>query len=359
MIYAGIRPAPAGGSPALARRRPILVTAFTYRAFANWEPLFRRLNERGHPVHTALFPHISDPDHVGLLDLEFPNVVTCRIGRDFQTCERSEEDILSEVAAWAAIMQPDFVFACTFPAGPESRLRASLSRLPHRPLVIGLQHGMKHDWRLFEQQSDRFDLFGTFGLHFLQECSDRFRRKMVVMGLPKLDTIARKPVGGPVRRILFAGQNEPSPRELAPLLSALSAKVGADIIVRPHPEHREAFRALAPLFPAQAASAPLAAALAAADAMITTGSTVALEGLVAGLRVAVLPRQHGDVYRPAGIVAESLAANDVIAVFERYEDARFRAGIDRFLDAATGAADGGRTEIALAAIDRLVGRQVA
>jgi hypothetical protein len=179
------------------------------------------------------------------------------------------------------------------------------------------------------------------------------------MGLPKLDMVARKPARGPVRRILFAAQNEPSPKEAARLLAALAAKLGAEIIVRPHPEHREAFRALAPLFPTQPPSVPLADALAAADAMITTGSTVALEGLVAGLRVAVLPRQYGEVYQPAGIVAESLEAEDVIAVFQRYDDTRFHAGIDRFVAEATGAADGGRTEMALAALDRLVGRQVA
>jgi hypothetical protein len=359
MVYDGMRPAPASSSPALARHRPILVTAFTYRAFANWQPLFRRLNQRGHPVHTALFPHISDPDHVGLLDVDFPNVLTCRIGSDFQTCEKSEQEVLSEIAAWAGIMRPDFVFTCTFHAGPESRLRATLARLPHRPLVIGLQHGMKHDWSVFEQQSDRFDVFGTFGPHFLQECSDRFRRKMIVMGLPKLDMIARQPAGGPVRRILFAAQNEPPPKAAARLFTALTRNLGAEIIVRPHPEHREAFRALAALFPTQPPSVALADALAACDAMITTGSTVALEGLVAGLRVAVLPRQYGDVYQPAGIVAESLEAEDVIAVFERYDDPSFRAGIERFVAEATGAPNGGRTEIALAALDRLVGRQVA
>jgi hypothetical protein len=248
---------------------------------------------------------------------------------------------------------------CTFHAGPESRIRAALSRLPNRPLVVGLQHGMKHDWPVFERQADRFDVFGTFGRHFLAECSDRFRRKMVVMGLPKLDAVAGRPTGGPVQRILFAGQSEPSPKELARSLGALSAKLGAEVVVRPHPEHRDAFRPLATLFSVQPPSVLLSDALAEADAMITTGSTVALEGLAAGLRVAVLPRQHGDVYEPAGIVAHSLEAEDVIAVFNRYDDPGFRAGIAGFLEMTTGAADGGRAEIALAAIERLRGRQVA
>src|SRR5215468_5797452 len=278
-----IRPAPASARPTLAPQRPVLVTAFTHRTFANWEPFFRRLRERGHAVHTALFPHISDPDHVGLFDIDFPNVVTSPLGSNFRTCERSEDAVLSEIAAWVLAMRPHFVFTCTFHAGPESRIRATLSRLPHRPLVIGLQHGMKRDWPLFERQADCFDLFGTFGRHFLAECSDRFRRKMMVMGLPKLDAIARRPATGPVRRILFAGQNEPSPQELARTLGALSTKLGAEIVVRPHPEHRDAFRALAALFSVQPPSVPLIDALVSADAMLTTGSTVALEGLAAGL----------------------------------------------------------------------------
>jgi len=353
-----IRPAPARARLALAPKRPILVTAFTYRAFANWQPLFRRLRERGHAVYTAFFPHVSDPDHLGLFDVDFPNVLTCPIGSDFRTCERPERAVLADIAEWVGAARPDFVFLCTFHAGPESRLRETLSRLPERPLLIGLQHGMAHEWPVFERQSDRFDVFGTFGQHFLTECSDRFRRKMVVMGLPKLDAIARKPLG-PLRRILFAGQNEPSPQELARLLAALSQNLGAEIVVRPHPEHRDAFRPLATLFLAEPPSVPLAGALAAADAMITTGSTAALEGLAAGLRVAVLPRQYGHVYQPAGIVARSLDAADVAAVFERYDDPKFRAGIARFLEATTGAADHGRTEIALATMDRLVSRRVA
>src|SRR5262249_26893187 len=161
------------------------------------------------------------------------------------------------------------------------------------------------------------------------------------------DAIARRPATGPVRRILFAGQNEPSPQELARTLGALSTKLGAEIVVRPHPEHRDAFRALAALFSVQPPSVPLSDALVSADAMVTTGSSGALEGWAGGLRVAVLPRQHGDVYRPAGIVARSLEADDVIAVFDRYDDPGFRAGIARFLEATTGAADGGRTETAL------------
>jgi hypothetical protein len=359
MSHDSVRLAPASARSVLAPKRPILVSSFNYRAFANWEPLFWRLRDRGHAVHTAWFPRVSDPDHVGLFDIDFPNALTCRIGGDFRPCDRSEDAVLSDLADWVDASRPEVVFTCTFHGGPESRIRERLSRLPERPLVVGLQHGMKHDWPLFERQADRFDVFGTFGRHFLDACSEGFRRKMVVMGLPKLDAIRRRPLDGPVRRILFAGQNEPSAKELAWLLGALSAKLGAEIVVRPHPEHRQAFWPLIALFPAEPPSVPLVEAMERADAMITTGSTVALEGLAAGLRVAVLPRQHGEVYGPAGIVAPSMKAKDVIAVFERYEDPAFRASIARFLEAVTGAADGGRTEIALAAIDNLIARRAA
>lgn len=87
--------------------------------------------------------------------------------------------------------------------------------------------------------------------------------------------------------------------------------------------------------------------------MITTGSTVALEGLAAGLPVAVLPRQRGEVYRRAGIVADSLQPCDVMAVWRRYEDPGFAIGILKFLENATGATSCGRADIAVAAIERL------
>ena len=345
-------------SPRAERPRlSVLVTSFTYRCFANWEPVFHRLRDQGHRVHTALFPRLSDPDHARLLRLPFDNVLRCPIDAQFRTVGQSEETVLARLAGWAADEEPDLVWLCTFHQGPERLLRQRLASLPFPPLIVGLQHGIWHDWQLFEAWADRFDLLGAFGRFFFDQCSPALARRMVVMGLPKLDAVAAPPRGGPIRRILFAAQNEPSVAKMETLLRAVAADLDAKIVVRPHPEHREAFRPLFGGFAVNSPDEPLRAALDSADAMITTGSTAAVEGLAAGLRVAVLPCQGGTVYEQAGIVASSLGAADVVAVLRRYDDPAFHAGIRRFLAAATGAADGGRTDMALAAIDRLVARR--
>lgn len=342
---------------AFPRNLSILVTSFTYRCFANWEPVFHRLRDQGHAVQTALFPRVSDPDHLKLLDLDFDNVALCRIGADFQTLDRSEEAVLSDLAGWIELVKPDLIWMCTVHEGPERHIRRRLSHLSDRPLTVGLQHGMHDDWPLYEAWADRFDVFATFGRHALDQFSNDFRQKTVVAGLPKLDDFPSRPRTGPIRRILFAGQSEPSIKELGLLLDALATDLGAEIVVRSHPEFRDTFAQLFTRFAVNSPDDPLAHVLASVDAMITTGSTVALEGLAAGLRVAVLPFQHGDVYQSAGIVARSLDPLDVLAVFKRYDDVAFRRGILQFLEDATGSGDGDRTDITIAAIGDLVRRR--
>jgi hypothetical protein len=343
-------------SVAAAPRRnlSILVTSFNYRSYANWEPVFHRLRCQGHTVRTAFFPRISDPDHAKLLDIELDNVVLSPIGPDFQTCGRSEKNVLSDLAGWIEAAKPDLVWMCTCHGGPEGSIHRQLSRLPDRPLTIGLQHGMAHDWPLFESWTDRFDVFGTFGRYFLNRCSVGFQHRMVVLGLPKLDDFRGPWRTGPIRRILFAGQSEPPIDALEGLLCELASDASAEIVVRPHPEHRGACCELYESFAVNWPDDPLVDVLGTFDALITTGSTIALEGLAAGLRVAVLPCEHGNVYRSAGIVARSLSPADILAVLNRYDDATFRAGIARFLEGTTGSADGGRTDIAVAAIGDLV-----
>ncbi len=348
------------GVPAAPRRNlSILVTSFNYRSFANWEPVFHRLHCQGQAVRTAFFPHVSDPDHARLLEVDLDNVVLCPIDPNFRTCGRSERKVLSDLAGWIESAKPDLVWMCTCHGGPEGSIHRQLSRLPDRPLTIGLQHGMAHNWPLFESWTDRFDVFGTFGRHFINACSNRFQDRMVVVGLPKLDDFHGTWRSGPIRRILFAGQGEPPIDALEPLLYGLAGDGGAEVVVRPHPEHRGACGELYASFAVNWPDDPLADVLGSFDAMITTGSTIALEGLAAGLRVAVLPCEHGDVYRPAGIVARSLDPADVTAVLNRYDDATFRAGIARFLEGTTGSAEGGRTDIAIAAIGDLVRQRAA
>jgi hypothetical protein len=334
----------------------ILATSFNYRSFANWEPALRRLHDDGHRIHTAFFPRVSDPDHAGLLDVGFDNIGMWEIDDAFQPVNFSQETVLTRVGRWIASESPDLIWMCTVHGGPEQHIRGKLLQmeLTIRPLVVGLQHGMAHDWPRFEGWADRFDVFGTFGRFFLDECSPGFRQRMVVTGLPKLDSIAGRPrYGRRISRILFAAQEEPSVEDAGRLLGALAADLDAEIVVRPHPELREAFRPLASRFRLDSPDVPLERSLATVDAMITTGSTAALEGLAAGLPVAVLPRQRGDIYGRAGIVADGLTGPDVVAVWRRYRDPCFVNRILAFLEETTGAASGGRAAITVAAIDRL------
>jgi SAM-dependent methyltransferase len=342
---------------AFPRSLSILVTAFNYRCFANWEAVFRRLRNQGHSVHTAFFPRVTDPDHVKLLHLDFANVALCRIGADFRMLDRSEEAVLSDLARWVESAKPNLVWMCTVHGGPEAQIRQRLADLVDRPLMVGLQHGMYDEWSLYDAWGDRFDVFGMFGRRSLNECSNNLRRKSVVVGLPKLDDFAGRPRIGQIRRILFAGQNEPSAKELELLLDALVRCLGVEIVMRSHPEHRDAFSQVSARFTNSSPDDPLAHVVSSVDAMITTGSTVALEGLAAGLRVVVLPLQQGTIYQSAGIVARSLEPQDVLAVLQRYDDADFRRGIRQFLEETTGSADGDRIDITIAAIGDLVRRR--
>ncbi len=60
----------------------MLVTAFNCRSINNWLPMLDSLIASGHAVYTALFPLMSDPDHCGLFDLPYPNLLTARLGRN-------------------------------------------------------------------------------------------------------------------------------------------------------------------------------------------------------------------------------------------------------------------------------------
>src|SRR6201984_3893425 len=110
MSHDSVRLAPASAGSVLAPKRPILVSSFNYRAFANWEPIFWRLRDRGHAVHTAWFPRVSDPDHVGLFDIDFPNALTCRIGGGFRSFDPSADAGLSDFADLGVASRPEVVF---------------------------------------------------------------------------------------------------------------------------------------------------------------------------------------------------------------------------------------------------------
>jgi hypothetical protein len=241
----------------------------------------------------------------------------------------------------------------TFHAGPEQHVREALRDLDRRPVTIGLQHGMQHDWSVFEESADKFDLFGTFGPHFYPKCSERFRLRMITCGLPKLDTVPRTERSGKIRRILFAAQNQPPFEVLKPFLGELSSIAEAEIVIRPHPQWRDMYRGLSNEFALDLVDKPITESLQDVDAVITTGSTAGLESLAMGLPTAVLPLCGGEVYESAGIVVNELDPNEVVALFQRFDDPEFSARIDGFLDSVAGL-KGMRASLGVGQVERAV-----
>jgi hypothetical protein len=332
-------------------RIAMLVTAFNHRSLNNWRPLLDDLIASGHAVYTALFPLMSDPDHEGLFDLPYPNLLTARIDEKLQPIDGDLRAILNSLRQAVARCGIDVVWMSTFHAGPEQYIQEAVRDLHRRPVTIGLQHGMQHDWQVFEESADKFDLFGTFGPHFYPKCSDRFRLRMITCGLPKLDTVPRIERSGEIRRILFAAQNKPSFEILKPFLRELSAMTDAEIVIRPHPQWRDLYSGSSNEFALDVVDRPITESLRDVDAVITTGSTAGLESLAMGLPTAVLPFCGGEVYAPAGIVVTKLDANEVVSVFRRFDDPDFNAHINGFLESVAGPR-GTRTNLSVGQVER-------
>ena len=334
-------------------RITMLVTGFNYRSINNWRPMLDSLTANGHVVYTALFPLMSDPDHKGLFDLPYPNLLTARLDPKFQPVDGDLRGVLNTLRQAVIRYGIDLVWMTTFHAGPEQHIRAVLRGLDRRPVTIGLQHGMQHDWSVFEESADKFDLFGAFGPHFYSNCSDRFRLRMITCGLPKLDTVPRIERSGKIKRILFAAQNQPPFEILKPFLHELSSMAEAEIIIRPHPQWRDLYRGQSNEFVLDSVDKPITESLREVDAVITTGSTAGLESLAMGLPTVVLPLCGGEVYESAGIVATGLDPNEVISLFRRFDDPDFSARIDGFLDSVAGP-KGMRTSLGVGQVERAV-----
>jgi hypothetical protein len=334
-------------------RIAMLVTGFNYRSINNWRPMLDSLTANGHVVYTALFPLMSDPDHKGLFDLPYPNLLMERLGPKFQPINGDLRGVLNRLRQAVTGYGIDLVWMTTFHAGPEQFIRRALRDLDRRPVTVGLQHGMQHDWSVFEESADKFDLFGTFGPHFYPKCSKQFRLRMITCGLPKLDTIPRIERSGKIKRILFAAQNQPPFEIIKSFLHELSSMAEAEIIIRPHPQWRDVYRGLSNEFVFDPADRPITESLREMDAVITTGSTAGLESLAMGLPTVVLPLCGGEVYETVGIVATRLDPNEVFALFRRFDDPDFSAHIDSFLDSVAGP-KGARTSLGVAQVERAI-----
>jgi len=285
--------------------------------------------------------------------LPYPNLLTATIDHQFQPIDDDLPSILNTLRQAVMRHGIDVIWMSTFHGGPEHHICEAMRDLRRRPITVGLQHGMVHDWPLFERWTDKFDFFGTFGPHFYSKCSDRFRLRMVTCGLPKLDEVPRPQRSGTIQRILFAAQGQPSSETLRPFLHELRRVTKAEIVIRPHPELHDAYADLFEDFVLDVPGRPILDALRDVGAVITTGSTAALESLASGLPTVVLPFSGGEAFEPAGNVVTRLEPSQVVSVFRRFDNPDFNAHINRFLDSVAGPG-GMRTTFCVRQVERLV-----
>ena len=334
----------------------IVVTAITQRSLANWLPAILELQNRGHRVRTILFPHRPDPDSKSLELCPLTSIGNLPIYEHLSTAQTNTLGALIEGAARLIDSEkPDLLLQTTCHAGPELGLAQRLRSQSVRPLIVGCQHGFVQNW---DQYWNKFalDYLLVFGEHFQRLAPPNLKARVLVAGLPKLDLI--KPVAAPefdqdMRPILFAAQTHFSAK-IEQLLYRLQAVSGRNVCIRPHPEFRDIFKDLAGKLDFWSVEEPLNGQLQRASLLLTTGSTVALEALVAGLPVVVLPEQGGQAYASAGIVAQTLAPAEIIelaSAFGRPETATRRR---QYLLNVTGSADRDRVKLCSDRIEQML-----
>ena len=225
-----------------------------------------------------------------------------------------------------------------------------------RPAVIGCQHGLVQNWAV-HWRNFHFDRLFVFGSHFMRTVPDQFKGRVVVAGLGKLDgieAIPRPPFNDDLRPILFAAQTKATP-ELLLLLRRLQTVSCRPILIRPHPEYRDAFDGLRDTMAFTDVDEPLAAQMAMSSLLVTTGSTSVLEAIAAAVPVVVVPEERGNVYEATGLVLDRLDAGDILALATLQADPAWRARLDSYLDDVAGAPRSGRAALAAAAVERILG----
>jgi len=341
------------GSSPLAR---ILFTASFGRSARNWVAAFEMLRARGHDVAALIFPVLPDPDHRGLDALGFPLVARVPVSERPRNMSGADlRGIAATVSSAVEIFAPDLVVATACHVGPELDLLELLAGTNLDVVTAGCQHGFVQLWNAYWNRF-AFDHLLVFGDAFRRLAPPELVARVRVAGLPKLDAVPRivRPSLATDRRpVVFAAQTE-FPETLASTLARLGPQTGREVVIRPHPAYPLPSGALGTGLRVIDPSIPLADHLADASLLITTGSTVVLEALVAGCPVVALPLQGGDQYTSADIVASTISTVAILEVAARYEDPGFQAGLLRFLADTTGSAERVRTPLAADTIESLL-----
>jgi hypothetical protein len=187
---------------------------------------------------------------------------------------------------------------------------------------VGLQHGFIYrHWLNYRHMADEMQrgaadagfplpdrtlVFDQYAVEHLTSHGHFPAESLRITGSARLDDLARRlaelrPSREGIRQKLgiraeplavFAAKFVEVEHELQPLVSAAAAMPDIRIVIKPHPaETPELYRPFltgAPTVSLAPATADLATLLAAADAVITMNSTVAIDGLVLGLPALVI-----------------------------------------------------------------------
>ncbi|WNC89268.1 hypothetical protein RI103_16530 [Paraburkholderia sp. FT54] len=294
----------------------VLFTSFNRRSLSHWLPLAETIRRRGGGCDFMLFPREVDPDSAGLNAPEIKEftVLSLPIGHDFNFVGDDEDHSRVQVINACASGDYDAILMTTCVGGPELHLKKWIR--PHQPRIkfIGLQHGFVQTWSYYESLFPSFDCFGVFGAGFAERFSLQYQADVLTMALPQLDVARAAHTGG--AGVLFALQldlNVATVRDLAREVESLS---GMPVILRPHPEHLRLYDELRDDFAFSEQSESANEAIAKADALVTSGSTIAIQALAAGLPTAVIDHLRGSDYSDFGIVADSITGADVVSVLE-------------------------------------------
>ena len=291
------------------------------------------------------FPHMPDPDSRDLKSFDYESIASLPIEEHLSRLKASQSVMLAEQAMTALRTEkPDILLLTTCHAGPETKLLNLLNEQERaRVIVVGCQHGFAQQWQVYWNNFS-FNYLLVFGTHFANKAPEPFRQRVIVAGLPKLDAIAPNPAcdfEADRRPILYAafGWRAPqtySTERIAETLAALGRVTGRQIVIKPHPEFRDAFSHLKQKFVFVDAGGPIVEEFARVSMVITTGSTVALEALAARVPVVVLPEQRGERYEDAGIVARSMDPTEILEIGSRQSEPQFRERLDSYLEMASG-----------------------
>lgn len=305
----------------------------------NWLPLAEQVRAQGGQCDFILFPRRSDPDHAGLYRPEIQKhaLLTAPIDDTFAFSEATEHDCIVKIQQIVTRRRYTGALMTTCHVGPELKLKTWIQAVSPETRVIGLQHGFVQPWAYYETLFDSFDYLGVFGKAFLDRLSSEFRERLIPLSLPILDSYYQKQARTQ-ETILFALQKDLDLDVVKQLAMGIEASTKKKVVLRAHPEHVSVYDSLRGMFEFSNPEQPLGEALQRAQAVVTSGSTLALASLTMKIPTVILPFMGGEHYAKFRIVADSLTTESITEVLHQFNDEMFWMQIDAMMTEFTGRA---------------------